>query len=85
MATVSGHTREWSADQHLLLRITIAANTRESYSPLGIDMGIDLSNDKRRLLKTQEGVRLVSFTKPGAKADEGDVWQPPTSVFSSYK
>jgi hypothetical protein len=75
-ATVSRHTREWSAEQQLLLRRTIAENTRENYSPSGIDVGIDLSNDRCTSLKTQEGVHQVSFTKPGTKPDEVDVWQP---------
>jgi hypothetical protein len=51
---------------------------RESYSPQGIDVGIDLGNDRYMLLRTQERLRLVGFATPGAKTDEPDVWQPPT-------
>ena len=63
-----------SADQNLLLRRTIAENMRESYSPQGIDVGIDLSNGKCTLLKTQEVMHQVNFANPGAKPGERDVW-----------
>jgi Uncharacterized protein conserved in bacteria (DUF2252) len=43
VATFSGHTRLWSADQQNLHRISVVDNKRESYTPLGIDVGIDFS------------------------------------------
>ena len=40
---ISGHAHLWSADQQNLHRISIAEYTRESYTPRGIDVGIDFS------------------------------------------
>ena len=40
-AIVSGHTRECAANQHLVLHRMVNEEVRESYSPSGIDVGID--------------------------------------------
>ena len=42
VTTSNGYTRLWSADQHFFLSISVVEDERESYTPQGIDVGIDL-------------------------------------------
>jgi len=44
----SGH-----AEQGILLFLSLVENMPDSYSPQGIDLGIDLGNDRYILLRTQ--------------------------------
>ena len=71
--TLQGH-----AERGILLRMSLVENVRESYSPPGIDVGIDLGNHRYLLLKTQDDLHQVGFATPGARTDEPDMWQPPT-------
>jgi len=43
MTTFSDYTYLWSADQQNIHRIIVAQDARESYTPRGIDVGIDFS------------------------------------------
>jgi hypothetical protein len=61
------------AERGILLRMSLAENMCESYSPQGIDVGTDFGNDRYTLLKTQERLHLVGFATPGARTDERDV------------